>query len=407
MRPASESARIMLVVATSAFGGMETHCIDLAAEFIRRGSRVAAIIPSSGDLGPLEARFRGAGAEVMQYNLDARQGRAAQIRDWPRLVRDVRAWRPDVVHVHSGGPSGGVALVAAARMASQSVVVLTEHNAPSERTPRAQRVFRRWMDRWSDAVIAVSRLNAEVRTRRIGSPRGKFVVVLNGVPVFDVSSELQCENRKRVRSQLAIDPSAVLVGSVVRLVDGKGLDDLLGAVSLVNRQLNAALLLVGSGPLQTELEALSTRLGIRERVYFSGHQDEPAPYVDALDVFVLPVPVGSMSIALLEAMSRGVASAITFCGPEGSSHSGKETGLCAPRNDPAGLASVLERAIQDPMLRARLGSTGAAHVARHFSVGRVADDLLEIYAAARSGQMPRRLRADAPPSPRPGDRNDH
>jgi hypothetical protein len=65
---------------------------------------------------------------------------------------------------------------------------------------------------------------------------------------------------------------------------------------------------------------------------------------------------------------------------------------------------VLLRGTRDAALRSRLAAAAAAHVARHFSVQRVADDLLEIYNSAKTGTVPISLRFDAPPNPRPGDR---
>jgi glycosyltransferase involved in cell wall biosynthesis len=115
-----------------------------------------------------------------------------------------------------------------------------------------------------------------------------------------------------------------------------------------------------------------------------------------MDVFVLAVPAGSMSIALLEAMARGVASIITFPGPE-EPVIDEQTGLTAPPADPRGLAGVIRRAVLDPDLRARLGASGAAHVRQSFSLRRVADDLLDVYAAAGVGRVPPTLRFEPVP----------
>jgi glycosyltransferase involved in cell wall biosynthesis len=115
-----------------------------------------------------------------------------------------------------------------------------------------------------------------------------------------------------------------------------------------------------------------------------------------MDVFVLAVPAGSMSISLLEAMARGLPPIITFGGPEEAViHA--VTGLCPPPINPPALAEAIARLIDDVPLRRQLGAAAAEHVRRHFSVQRVADDLLEVYANAPRGILPRRLRAWLPP----------
>jgi len=93
------------------------------------------------------------------------------------------------------------------------------------------------------------------------------------------------------------------------------------------------------------LEALVDSLRVADVVHFAGNQRQPGRFLDAFDVFVLAVPEGSMSIALLEAMARGVASLITFCGPEEAIRP-DETGVCGPPNDPVGLAAALAPIVQ-------------------------------------------------------------
>jgi glycosyltransferase involved in cell wall biosynthesis len=294
-----------------------------------------------------------------------------------------------------------LAVVATGRAAPRATVVLTEHDVPPEKPDHHLRLSKSLTDRCAHAVVAVSRRNAARRRSYLGAPAERFAAILNGVTVPDLPPGLREANRRRVRQACGLAEEAVVLGSVVRLAEGKGLHDLLQAMALVLDEYPCELLLVGDGPLRQELEALADRLRIAEHVHFAGHHVDPAPFMDAMDVFVLAVPAGSMSIALLEAMARGVPPVITFCGPE-EAVIPEHTGLGAPPCDPRGLADALLRMAREPALRGRLGHAAACHVRRHFSVGRVADDLMSIYTSARYGRVPARLRADAPPNPYPG-----
>jgi glycosyltransferase involved in cell wall biosynthesis len=387
--------RVLFLLPSAVMGGMESHTIELARKFSARGLHVATIIPQ--DCLPLEVSFIGAGAQVRRLEIDARHGRTAQLRAWPRLVGAIRAWRPDVVHVQTGGPSGGISLVAAARAAGVKTIVVSEHEVPDDSLPPRQRVFRRWMDRMSHVVVAVSKRNARLRVERLGAPQ-RFAVVRNGVPMPAPDLKGYLDNRASVQKRYGINKDAIVIGCLVRLVDGKGLDDLLRAFALLATDTTTTqwrgprpeLLLVGDGPLRQQLEDLARTLDVTERVHFAGHQPEPAAFLDTMDLFVLAVPQGSMSIALLEAMARGICSIITFPGPE-EPVIDERTGLTAPPSDPLGLALVIERAVLDAELRARLGAAGANHVRQHFSVQRVADDLLVVYRAAHA-RLPSGLR---------------
>jgi glycosyltransferase involved in cell wall biosynthesis len=382
---------------------METHCVDLATEYVRRGISVQAVLPEGGTFDGLNARFESGGARVVRLTTDARDGRRAQLARLARLASILRTFKPTVVHLQTGGATGGFGVVALARALTPATVVLTEHDVPAERMALHDRAFKRVTDQLVHGLVAVSRRNAAIRRDRSGAREHRFGSILNGVPIPAVTGEERASNRAAVRGEMGIPNDVVVVGSVVRLANGKGLDDLMRAFAIVRREMATELLLVGDGPLRAELEALAAELGVSADVHFAGQRSNPGTFVDAMDVFVLAVPAGSMSIALLEAMARGAAPVITFCGPEEAVIT-EETGLGAPPADPSGLAAVLARIIRDDALRASLSRAAAAHVSTHFSVERVADDLLELYLSVSDGRVPARLRADGAPNPRPGSR---
>jgi glycosyltransferase involved in cell wall biosynthesis len=366
---------------------METHCRYHVAELRRRGVRVDVVVPEASELDGLAGFFPG--GAVLRIDTDARRGRARQLLNSWRLLRAIHRARADAVHLHTGGATGGLFVVAAARLGSRATVVITEHDVPAEEPSRWDRFARAAMDRLTDCVVAVSQRNASLRIERLGRSRVRLARVLNGVPVPQLAPAEMAANRREIRRRLDIPQGATVIGSLVRLAPGKGLTDLLPAFARLPERAGAVLLLVGDGPLRDELGALAGELGIAERVRFAGHQPDPPPFLDAMDVFVLAVPAGSMSIALLETMARGLPPVITFCGPEEAVRP-ELTGLCAPPCDPAGLAVALERLAVDAGLRRRLGAAAAEHVATQFSAGRVADDLVAVYRV-RSEGLPDRL----------------
>jgi glycosyltransferase involved in cell wall biosynthesis len=240
-----------------------------------------------------------------------------------------------------------------------------------------------------------------LRKERIGAPEPRFAVVLNGVPANAVEPGSKAPNRKKTRDEMNVPANALVIGSVVRLAEGKGLEDLLDAFALLARSHDQLhLMLVGEGPLRDSLEAFTRQHQIADRVRFVGYRANPIPYLDGMDLFVLPVPAGSMSIALLEAMMRGLPSMITFCGPEEAVIDGY-SGYCAAPGDPEQLALAIRDALADEDALSRVGEQGSQHVQQHFSIRRVADDTLAIYQSPR-GDVPLRLRLSSPPSAFPG-----
>jgi glycosyltransferase involved in cell wall biosynthesis len=392
--------RILFVLQSLSMGGMETVTMHVAVELARRGVAVGMVLPTESIFDAFAAHCAAGGLQVQRVTTDARGGCHRLPRRLLQFGSLVKAWRPDVVHLQTGGATGGLGVLALSRLLPGCTVISTEHDVPTLTPDPSLRLSARLRDRVRHVLIAVSRRNAHLRHERLPTLRGRYAAILNGIPVADHDPAQRLETRRRIRAALAATDEETVFGSIVRLAEGKGLHDLLRAFALVRTTGPCRLVLVGDGPLRGELEHLTDELGIRESVTFAGFQREPAPYLDAIDAFVLAVPAGTGSIALLEAMAAGVASIITFCGPE-EAIIHEETGLCAPPNDPVGLAAALQRLVDDVPLRTELAAAAAAHVRRHFSIARVTDDHLDVYRHARAGAVPARLRADGPPNPRP------
>lgn len=391
---------VVIVLQSTAVGGMESHAIDLAGEYVRRNVPTSLVIPEEATFDGIAQRAQAKGVRVARLTTDGRNGRGAQLHRWVSLARLLVSTRPGAVHLHTGGATGGLAVLATARLLTRAAVVLTEHDVPAPRPALRQMLIRHLVDRFCHTVVAVSRRNARLRRERLGMHCRNFAAVLNGVPLPDVVPSSPPPSTD-VRASLGLPDDAVVLGGLVRLAPGKGLEILLRAFAQLSDLADCRLLLVGDGPLREPLQRLAQDLGLGERVLFAGHQSQPEPFLRALDVFVLAVPAGSMSIALLEAMALGVPPVITFCGPEEAVIPG-ETGLGAAPDDAVSLAVALRALATDAGLRRRLGASAREHVARHFSVSRVADDLLACYAA-RERRIPARLSAAAPDDPRPGD----
>ncbi|MGE3910541.1 MAG: glycosyltransferase family 4 protein [Chloroflexota bacterium] len=381
-------------------GGMESLCVDLGAELARRGLVVGVIIPEATAFDALADRFLAAKTQVFRLDTDGRAGRIAQLGRWVRLLHLYRTWRPDVIHLNTGGATGGLGVIAAARAATSATVVITEHDVPTAHPTRHQRLARQVLDHLSHAIVTISRKTAAARQERLptAASASKFGAIPIGIPIRDVSAARRAENRREIRQELGIHQRAVVIGSVVRLAPGKGLDDLINAFALLLREQPCELLLVGDGPLRQELEELAIKRQVRDHVHFAGFHADPSPFLDAIDIFALAVLLGSGSVALLEAMAHGVPSVITFCGPE-EAVIPEQTGLGAPPSNPPALAEALLRLVTSPALRDQLGAAGAAHVRQHFTIGRVANDLLDLYAAAKSSGVPTQQRIDWLPNP--------
>ncbi|RRR69947.1 MAG: glycosyltransferase family 1 protein [Candidatus Viridilinea halotolerans] len=370
--------RLLLFSNSVALGGMEAHMLLLARHLDREQFALYAICPAWPPTCLFNQRLAAAVDQFATVTPDRRYGVAKQMVETWRFFRLLRRWRIEVLHMHSTTYQGQWAALLIARLSGVKRIYVTEHLAPDQRLPRCERLVRSLFSRLVTGIVCVSEKNRRAREVHIYTPPQRTLVVANGVDPNDFTP-IPVVQQQALRDQYDLPATAQIVGSVVRLAPEKGLDDLLSAFKIIRTSCpQAYLLLVGEGVLRETLAQQAAQLGIAEYVRFTGFQRDPRPFLSLMDVFVLPVPVGSMSIGLLEAMAMERAVVITFGGPGEAVEHGV-SGFCAEPRNPAALAQAIETILHDSVLRQRLGAAAQRRVAEAFSAQRVARVLGALY----------------------------
>ncbi|NEK94479.1 glycosyltransferase [Modestobacter muralis] len=161
--------------------------------------------------------------------------------------------------------------------------------------------FRRFMASRVSGVLAVSR-SLERYAARALTPAVPVVYVPNPVRDFEAPD----------RGPSVGDPFQFI--SVARLSYQKGQDVLLHALALARPRLPPVrLTLVGSGPEEAALRALSTRLGLDDVVVFAGYTTDPDRHLVAADCFVLASRWEGFGVVLVEALRFGLPLLSTDC----------------------------------------------------------------------------------------------
>lgn len=203
------------------------------------------------------------------------------------------------------------------------------------------------------------------------------------------------DHGRAARDRDGSDPAnPVIILSVGRLVPKKGYGVLLHALALLPRDLAWRFVHIGGGGFRRlpigptardKLKGQARRLGIEDRIDWRGAQAQGAvleAYRQA-DIFALACRIADdgdrdgLPNVLMEAQSQGLACLSTRVSATSELIVDGETGLLVDPDDPAALASALERLIRDPDLRRRLGEAGAGRVRARFSHAQAIDLLAE------------------------------
>ena len=174
-----------------------------------------------------------------------------------------------------------------------------------------------------------------------------------------------------------------MIGFVGRLVPGKGGEILLDAAQKVTAvHPDATFVFVGEGPLRSEWEAIARRLGIAEKVIFTGvRNDMPGVYA-SFDMVVLPSFDEAMPMCVIEGMAAGKPVIATPVGATPELVLPGTTGLLVEPGDTSGLAAAILKLLANPEQTRQLGARAAQHVERRFSAAAMAQKYIDLYRLA-------------------------
>ncbi len=350
--------------------GMGTHMLDLAAAYLPDVQVSVMCWPTTPGQRVL-ARAAALGATPLALP----HPRSPSFAD--TVVHMLQEHTADVFHVHVGTGREDFDGARAARRAGVGAVVQTLHLPWLLADRGKRRPFFRAV-REVDRLIAVSQAQ-RATYERIGVPPGQLTTVPNGI-----SARRPGPGRRAAREALGLRPDQPVVMTIGRLTVMKGQRYLVESVPhLADRFPDLAVLVLGQGHLQAQLEEQAAALGVQDCVRLLGHRTDARMLLDAADVFVLPSRHEGMPLAAMEAMEAGLPVVATrVIGSEEVVADG-ESGLLVPPQDADALAEALATLLAHPELRARYGAAGRRRYLKQFTSERMAEQTVAVYEQVR------------------------
>jgi glycosyltransferase involved in cell wall biosynthesis len=321
---------------------------------------------------------------AVQANIDAAREAHVQVISVRHLVRNlsplsdlvaffsllgiVRREKPRIIHTHTS--KAGILGRWAAWFCRVPIIVHTPHGHVfwGYFGPLQTRLFillEKWTARITDAIVTLTPQEREDHLRFRIAPGDPFTVIHSGV---DLAPFLTGRPRAEARSLLGVPQGEIVIGTVGRLTAVKGQEGLIRTVGeLLRRGERVFLVLVGEGERRRELEELTLRLGIAEKVHFLGWRPDVAQVLAACDLFCLPSRNEGMGKALVEAMAMGLPVVASDIGGIKDIVRPGENGLLVPVGDVQAWAEAIARLCHDPGMRQRMGAAGRQMATRYSS----------------------------------------
>ena len=305
--------------------------------------------------------------------------------DWQAyqsLKRHFREKLPSIVHTHSG--KAGIIGRLAAKAAGVPCIIHTIHGPSFGPFQNAvsNAIFlsaERWAGKVTHYFIGVADAMCKQYLQAGVGRREQYATIYSG---FDLSAFLSCKPSSSLRAKNGIKDTDFVVGKIARLFELKGHAELLAALpQLVKRIPNLKLLLIGGGPCQQQFETKLNRMGLRDKVVFTGliKPEEVPHWVGIMDALVHLSQREGLPRALPQAMaaSKPIV-ALDLDGAPEVCITGK-TGFLLKPGDEQGLIESLVNLAEQPQLRFSLGVQGRDLVKERFTVKSMVDSIHDLY----------------------------
>ena len=376
--------RVLLVIKCLGMGGAERLLVDtvIGGDHAQVDYEVAWVLEAQRSLVPdLEE------GGIPVHPLGATGN--ADMRWLGRLRTLLVAGDYDVVHFHLPHTAAlGRLVVASLPRGRRPAIVYTEHSLWNKMAVLVRVVNRAGIG-LDQSLIVVSDPAREALPRSL---RARAQVIVHGVDLTaaDAAVAERPRTRAEVRAELGLPDNDLMILTVANLRPEKGYDTLLDAARLVvDRGLPVRFVTVGRGSEAAAMAERHRALDLGDRFTFLGPREDVLRLLVAADLFVLPSRHEGLPVVLMEATSVGLPIVATAVGGVPQVLTDGVDGLIVRPDSPPELAAAVARLVEDPSLRARLGS-GAKVRSTMFDVTGASRRIEAIYRDVTAG---RRVRA--------------
>lgn len=296
-----------------------------------------------------------------------------------KLVRIVRRFKPDIVHIHSRRGADTFGALAARLAGNAKVIIARRVDDP---------ILQSWANRLRygplcDRVIAVSQGIVRALVKG-GVPRTKIAQVYSAIEANKYQVEAA---QTEVREALGLSADGHVLAVIAQLIPRKGHRFLFDALPrILERFPHTQVLLLGEGASEQTLREQCAQIGIGNNVIFAGYRDDIGYVLNAVDVLVHPATMEGFANVAMQAAAATIPVVTTDVGGMAESVLNEVTGLVVTPESPAAIAEAVSKLLADADLRARYGAAGKARVESTFTVDAMIAGSVAVYRELQTSE---------------------
>ena len=356
---------ILHIYCSNSFGGAEKAMLDIASAM--QSSEFSNIVASPSK-SPIANEASALGLKHLKLNIKG----SLDIFGITKLLFCVFWFKINILHAHQGKIFWPCVFV---KWLSFGKVKVIFHRHTQGRHKNLGRLLYSFPDK----VVAVSKSVAQLLRTEHNVSDSKLNVIYGWVDENKFNINTSCGN---LREELNISNCQV-VGTVgaINKPKGKGQEILIRAAAILRDNFpNTRYLIVGDGDLKSDLQELTSKLGLDKIIIFTGFKGNVEKYICAMDIFcLLSWDTEAFGRVMLEAQSLGKPVIATNVGgvPE-TVLSGKSGFIIAPLSVDE-LVEKLRLLLSDKSLYNEMAKEASDFVSKNFSKGNAIKQLGKIY----------------------------
>lgn len=307
-------------------------------------------------------------SELNSYDIPVKFLNKRPHKDWIKTTQNLREqydiFKPQIVHSHLESVTFHVVKA----LSSKTNIVQTIHSSVIH-YPFLQKMY---LQKSISSYVAISNKVRSILINSLNLKPKKIATIYNGIDLnkFKISRKNNSEVKKII--------------SIGRLTKAKDYPNLFKALDKLIQKLNKQKMplpsvnIVGTGELEKELKALTSKMNLDNIVSFLGVRQDIPELLKESDIYVMSSEWEGLSISLIEALASGIPIVATNAGSNNEIIENNVSGIIVPIKAPEALAEGIYNLIIDKDLRDRL-SKEAIKKADLFAIENCAKKHVEMY----------------------------
>ncbi len=383
MRERRKRFRILYLHDVVQIGGAERSIFYLIKNLDRKMFLPIIAVPSEG---PFVEDIKGLGIEInfIDFPKPLDLNIFKKIKTINKLISIIRS--KDIDLIHSNGFRTNLYGGIAGRLTGKKIVWHARNLVTSE-TIDPDKLFISLPHRLICLTEAIRK-----RFYRNGIPRGKCIIIQNGVDTEEFNPETS--NGEGIRLEFGISRKAPVIGMTSRIVPEKGHDTFLKAARIVAEESPAARFLIVGSHISPEyqdwekhVKRLSVEMKLTKKVIFTGFRKDLRELLAAMDIYVLASHAEPSGRAHLEAMAMAKPIVATRSGGTPEIAVEGETAILIDPSDDRAMADAIISLLQNQKRMLDMGKKGRGRVKVYFSMERNIRETEKLYLQLLSGDI--------------------